>query len=142
MDTGIDFTKIVDETFYTKTYAQNRILGKALLKSELHLNGKVITSVITKEEMAEFDVLPKDLDGVVSQLRVTKDAEAAVFLYQSSEKEYKVSMRSNSIVDVAAIAVSFGGGGHVRAAGATMEGSSEKIIEQLLKKIGQQLGNI
>lgn len=142
METGIDFSKIVDDTFYTKTYAQNKILGKALLKSELHLNGKVITSVITKEEMAESEVLPKDLDGIVSQLRVTKGVEAAVFLYQSGENEYKVSMRSNGSVDVATIAVSFGGGGHVRAAGVTMEGNSEETVERLLEKIKQQLGNL
>ncbi len=142
MESGIDFSKIVDDTFYSKTFAQNKILGKALLNSELYLNGKVIAGVVTEEEMAEFGVSPKDLDGIVSQLRVTKGIETAVFLYQSSEKEYKVSMRSNGTVEVAAIAVAFGGGGHVRAAGATMEGSREKILERLLEKIKEQSGNV
>ncbi len=60
MDMGIDFTEIVDKTFYTKTYEQNRILGQALLvQSKLELGGAVITSVVTKEQMEEFEVLPK-----------------------------------------------------------------------------------
>ncbi len=75
MNMGIDFTEIVDKTFYTKTYQQNRIMGQALVQSRLELGGAVITSVVTKEQMEEFEVLPKHLDGIVSQLRVTKDVE-------------------------------------------------------------------
>ena len=75
MECGINYPKIVDDTFYTKTYNQNRIMGLALLKSRLHLNGKCISSVITEEEMTQYDVLPKHLDGIVNQLRVTKDVE-------------------------------------------------------------------
>ena len=73
MEKGIDYPKIVDETFYTKTFAQNRILGQALLNSRLYLNGACIVSVITQEEMERFEVLPKHLDGIVNQLRITKD---------------------------------------------------------------------
>ena len=50
MECGINYPKIVDDTFYTKTYNQNRIMGLALLKSRLHLNGKCISSVITRSE--------------------------------------------------------------------------------------------
>ena len=88
MGMGIDFPKIVDQTFFTKTYEQNRIMGLALVKSKLHLDGKCISSIITAEEMREYNVLPKHLDGIVSQLRVTKDVEAAVFLYQTDEENY------------------------------------------------------
>ena len=68
IEKGINFPKIVDETFFTKTYNQNRIMGLALMKSVLHLDGKCISSVITKQEMQEYDVLPKHLDGIVSHL--------------------------------------------------------------------------
>ena len=81
MEKGINFTKIVDDTFYTKTFAQNKILGQALLNSQLYLDGMVIAAAVTKEEMERCQVLPKHLDGIVSQLRVTKGVEAAIFLY-------------------------------------------------------------
>ena len=61
MELGIDYSEIVDATFYTKTYAQNQILGQALLDSRLYLDGRCIISVVTKEEMDEFGVLPKVL---------------------------------------------------------------------------------
>ena len=139
MEMGIDFTSIVDKTFYEKTYNQDRIMGKALMDSTLHLDGKVIFTEVTDADMKAFDVLPKHLDGIVNQLRVTKDVEVAVFLYETEEHGYKVSMRSQSEVDVAKIAMKFGGGGHIRAAGVTMYGSISEIRDILLAEIEQQL---
>lgn len=92
-------------------------MGLALLKSRLHLDGKCISSVITEEEMTQYDVLPKHLDGIVNQLRVTKDVEVAVFLYETGDGTFKVSTRSREVADVSKVAVKYGGGGHVRAAG-------------------------
>lgn len=139
MDKGINFPKIVDETFFTKTYNQNRIMGLALVKSVLHENGKCISSVITREEMEAYDVLPKHLDGIVSQLRVTKDVEVAIFLYELEPGEFKVSTRSKECVDLSAIAVRFGGGGHVRAAGFSMSGDPDEIVEAILAEVRKQL---
>lgn len=139
MEKGIDFTRIIDETFYTKTYNQNRILGKALMDSKLYLDGACIASYVTMADMEGFEVLPKHLDGIVSQLRVTKDVELAVFLYELEPGRFKLSMRSNGKVNVADIAVTFGGGGHVRAAGADMEGTAEKIIGKICAEAKKQL---
>lgn len=139
MDLGIDFTRIVEDTFFAKTYNQNRILGLALLKSRLHLGGRCISSVLTQEEMNEYDVLPKHLDGIVSQLRVTKDVETAIFLYETEPGSYKVSTRSAGLVDVSGIAIKYGGGGHKRAAGFSMTGDSDAIITELVTEIQKQL---
>ncbi|MCI8484772.1 MAG: bifunctional oligoribonuclease/PAP phosphatase NrnA [Lachnospiraceae bacterium] len=139
MEKGINFTKIVDDTFYTKTFAQNKILGQALLNSQRYLEDQVIATSITREEMKKYEVLPKHLDGIVSQLRVTKGVEAAVFLYENEDGSWKISMRSNGKVNVAEIAMKHRGGGHVRAAGATMEGGSQEVIRQLCEDIREQL---
>lgn len=141
MEKGINFTKIVDDTFYTKTFEQNKILGQALLNSQRYLEGKIIATAVTKEEMARHQVLPKHLDGIVSQLRVTKGVEAAIFLYENDDGSWKISMRSNGKIDAAKIAMKFGGGGHVRAAGATMEGTSKAVIEKLCMEMKGQLGH-
>ena len=62
-----------------------------------------------------------------------------VLIYENADGTYKVSMRTNGAVDVAAICVKHGGGGHVRAAGATMTGDPEVILQTLLKDIKEQL---
>lgn len=139
MECGINYPKIVEDTFYTKTYDQNRIMGLALLKSQLHLDGRCISSVITADEMQEYKVLPKHLDGIVSQLRNTKDVEAAVFLYETGDGTFKVSTRSKESIDVAEIAAKYGGGGHVRAAGFSMQGQADAIVGQIVSDIAARL---
>ena len=54
-------------------------------------------------------------------------------------REYKVSLRSKQTVDVSVIASYFGGGGHVRAAGCTMEGSFYDVVNNLTKHIEKQM---
>ena len=77
--------------------------------------------------------------GFVAQLRSTKDVEVAVFLYQTGADDYKVSLRSSQEVDVARIAVSYGGGGHIRAAGCTVCGEAEQIIARLKEQVAAQM---
>lgn len=139
MDKGIDYSRIIDETFYAKTYEQNQILGYALLNSRLYLDGKVIASVVTDADMKKFHVLPKHLDGIVSQLRSTKGVEVAVFLYQTGDTSFKVSTRASGDVNLAEIAMQFGGGGHAKAAGFSVDGDPEAIIEQVNVEIAKQL---
>ena len=139
MASGIAFSRIVDQTFYQKTYIQTQILGRALLESMLLLDGKCIISGIRQKEMQFYGAGPMDLEGVVSQLRNTKGAEVAIFLYESSLQEYKVSMRSNGKVDVSRVAVYFGGGGHKLASGCSMQGSLHDVINNLTLHIEKQL---
>lgn len=139
MRKGIRSNEIIDKTFYEKTYAQNQILGRALLESFLFMNGKCIVSYITKRIMDFHGVTPKDLEGIVSQLRVTKDVEVAVLLYETAPQEFKVSLRATGDVDVSKVAGFFGGGGHKKAAGVTMKGTVHDIINNLSEQIDIQL---
>ncbi len=140
MEKGIPFTSIIDNTFYSKTYVQNQILGRALLESVLFYDGKCIFSVVKRDSFDFYNITSKDLDGIVEQLRVTKGVECAIFLYEVEEMEYKVSMRSNEIVDVSRIATYFGGGGHIRAAGFNMKGTVYDVLNNISQQIEKQLG--
>ena len=139
LEYGFDFSRLIEKTFYEKTYVQNQIMGRALLESFLFLNGKCIVSAVDKKLMDFYNVTPKDLDGIVNQLRNCKDVECAVFMYQTGGLEYKVSMRSTDKVDVAQIAAFFGGGGHKKAAGCTMSGTFHDVINNLSLHIEKQL---
>lgn len=140
MGMKIPFTQIIDNTFYTKTYVQNQIMGRALLESILFFNGKCIFSVLKRDTMEFYNITGKDLDGIVEQLRITKGVECAIFLYEVAELEYKVSLRSNEIIDVSKIATYFGGGGHIRAAGFNMKGNMYDVINNISEQIEKQLG--
>ncbi|MDY2726541.1 MAG: DHHA1 domain-containing protein, partial [Anaerostipes faecalis] len=139
LEKGVNCSKIIDETFYQKTFVQNLALGKALLNSSLEVDGQIIVSFLTQENLTEISASSADLNGIIDQLRITKGVETAVFLYPMTPESYKVSMRSNTKVNVSSIAQEFQGGGHIRAAGCTMHGTIEDIKQQIISRIQQQL---
>lgn len=65
--------------------------------------------------------------------------EVAIFLYELEPQTFKVSMRSDKKVDVSSIARLFGGGGHIRAAGCTMNGNPFDVVNNLTLYIERQL---
>lgn len=136
MEFGIDFPRIIDESFFMKSYAQTKLHGCALLNSERIMDDKVIYTVVTQEQMANFGCNVKATDGIVDQLRVIDGVECVILLYETGNpSEYKVSLRTNSDLDLARIAGAFGGGGHVKAAGCTVTGTVDEILEGLKEQI-------
>ena len=139
MKTGFEFSKIIDHSFYEKTYLQNQVMGRVLAESIMLQHGKFIVGYLRRKDLDFYGVDGKDLDGIVSQLRLTKGVEVAMFLYEIETQTFKVSLRSNGKVDVSKIAVYFGGGGHVRAAGCDMQGSVYDVINNISAEIDRQL---
>lgn len=139
LEFGIDAPALIDSTFDEKTYAQNQILGKALLESMVFMDGKCIVSSVRMQELEFYGVAPKELDGIVSQLRLTKGVEVAVFLYELEKNVFKVSLRSKKSVDVSRVAKYFGGGGHILAAGCTLQGTVHDVINNLARQLELQL---
>lgn len=141
MSLGVDYSKIIDETFYQKTYVQNQILGRCLLESMLVLDGKCIVSIVKRKDLEFYGASLTDLSGITDQLRITRDVEVAILISETNFQEYKVSMRSNNNVDVNKVAKYFGGGGHIKAAGCNMKGTTYDVINNLTKHIEAQLIN-
>ena len=139
LEKGVDAPTLIQKTFYEKTYAQNQILGRALLESILFMDGKCIASYIKKRVMEFYGITPKDLEGIVSQMRNTEGVEVAVFMYEIEPNVYKVSLRATNDVDVSRVAQKFGGGGHKKAAGLTMSGSPHDVLNNISKEIELQL---
>jgi nanoRNase/pAp phosphatase (c-di-AMP/oligoRNAs hydrolase) len=139
LEKGVDGARLIQDTYYEKTYAQNQILGRTLLESILFMDKTCIASYVTKKTMDFYGVKVKDLDGIVSQLRVTKDIEVAIFMYELETNVYKVSLRSKERVDVSKVAKYFGGGGHKKAAGLTMAGTYYDVLNNLSRQIEAQI---
>lgn len=131
MDMGIDFTHIIDDTFFRKSYEQNVVMGIALINSKRLLGGKLIYSYMSQETLKEHGLIGRDTGGIIDQLRFTQGVEVAVFMYELPDGRIKTSLRSVWNVDVNTIANSFGGGGHLRASGFTTELPLPEIINKL-----------
>lgn len=137
---GIPFGKIIDDSFYRKTYKQLQIMGRCLMESVRIMDGRCLFSIVRRNVMKLYEAKPSDLDGIIDEMRTTEGVEVAILLDEREPGEFKVSMRSNEIVDVSVIARYFGGGGHVRAAGCAIKGSAFDVINNLTGHIEKQLG--
>ena len=139
IEKGIDTAYIIDETFYKKTFKQNQLLARTLLGAELHEDGRIISSVISRDLFKELKCTSIDTEGIVEQLRLTDGVEVAILVYHSNRKTFKYSLRSDKIVDVSVIATEFGGGGHVRAAGFESSEKTDVMIGKIIEMAKAQM---
>ena len=117
MEKGIPFSRIVDQSYFQKSWEQNRACGHVLLNSELFYGGQLIMGTLSAEEMCDLHVAPMDMEGIAEALRSTIGVEVSAFLYEKEPGVCKVSLRSKETADVSGLAQTFGGGGHIHAAG-------------------------
>lgn len=142
MSKGIPFNRIIEESFNERTYVQNRILGYTLEKMKALAGGRIVAATLTRAEMEVYGANLRDIDGIVAEMRKTTGCEAAVFIYETRQGEFKVSLRSNSYLNVANVAAKFGGGGHAKAAGCTLavppEAAMELVVGEILPRLREK----
>lgn len=120
LETGLDFYGLVHQLFDTFTLQQLQAQAYVVEHITLHHAGKIAVSPMPHAYLEARGMTFDEVDFLSSMLRTIEGVEVGVYLKEKAEREIKVSLRSNSTVDVAAVAAKFGGGGHVRAAGATL----------------------
>ena len=139
MSFGFDHSRIIREVFFERTYLQAKILGAALTRSDLFMNGKCIFSCFDGKTMEELSAERKDLDGISEQLLLTEGVDCSVFFHETEPGIWRASMRSVLVTDVAKTASLFGGGGHVHAAGCTISTDISAAMKAIADDIEGQL---
>ena len=114
--------------FELKRIAINRI--------EFFEEGKIAFTYITKEDEEKTNAGINDYDGIVEMGRDVEGVEVSIF-FREKEDGYKLSLRSNDYVNVSDICLMFSGGGHIRAAGGSInlpfEQAKQKVIGECKK---------
>lgn len=96
--------------------------GIAWIKTTKTMFKKTSTTAEHSEDFVDF---PRKVNGV----------EVAVFFRQDTDRSYKLSLRSKGTVNVQKIAKSFGGGGHVAAAGCTVRGTLKEVQDKVFRAV-------
>jgi len=110
-----------------------RLLAKAYDTIELCCEGKAAFVEVTKEMMEITGAIKEDTDTIVNSVRAIASVEIACMLREDDEG-IKISLRSKNYADVSKIAQKYGGGGHIRAAGATLKGEFDFVkVKKMLK---------
>jgi phosphoesterase RecJ-like protein len=121
--------------FDTKTPGRLAAEQTALELLSLYENGKISVCSITLEEIHARGLAGEDLDAFIDIARSVAGVEIAFSIREEASGSFRVSARSNSTADVSALCATFGGGGHVKAAGCTLNSSSiREACDTLLSK--------
>ncbi len=134
LEKGINVSKIYRRVLQTKTKANFELNRIATNRLEFFEDGKVAFTYITKEDEEKVNSESGDHEGIVETGRDIEGVEVSIFIRQT-EKGCKVSMRSNEYVNVSDVCLLLGGGGHVHAAGATMQCTIEQAKEKILRQL-------
>lgn len=111
-----------------RTLGSRRLLGRILDRSRLHYDGKLIVSWEELQDRKELNTLDRDSDSMYHMLQSIGGIEAVAVIQEEDKNLFSIGLRSNDKTDVGKIAKSFGGGGHQKAAGCTLKGSREDVL--------------
>lgn len=131
---GIKVSKVYQQVFASKTRAKFELHKIAQERLEFLEDGKVTFTYITKEDEEKVGSENGDYDGIVENGRDIEGVEVSIFL-RETDKGIKGSLRSKNYVNVSEVCMMFGGGGHVRAAGCTVQGTIEQAKSQILNRV-------
>jgi phosphoesterase RecJ-like protein len=120
--------------YETKTLSSVKVLGAAMYRLESSADGKVAWTLLPKQLMDSLGAKSEDLTGLVDQIRSIKGVEVAI-LFREEDEGIKVNFRSKFKVNVSQIAKKLGGGGHIRASGAVLQGSLESVKDRVLAEV-------
>lgn len=141
MRTGLDVARLTCELYRTRSKARTLLLGRILSGLTVSTDGKIAWARLTDKMLEEAGALREDNEGVVNYLLEIAGVEVAVLAEERGEAT-KFSLRSKEYVDVASqIAMPFGGGGHVRAAGCTLAMPMEDALAAVLRRTKEVLQN-
>lgn len=135
IDAGADFNKINLNLYESMGLLKMKLHNEALATLTLYEDNKVGIIKVSQKMLEKTGTSMEDTNGLVEQVRKIKGIEVACLLKEEKKNKIKVSMRSKEYCDVASICNHFGGGGHVRAAGCSINESLNKSEVYILEEI-------
>lgn len=136
---GADPVKLAEHVYFSSPTSKMRLLGAAL--SNLHREHGLAWMFVTREQLDRAEAEDEDAEGLVNYALGIAGVEAAAFFRELEGGKWRVSLRSKGIIDVAAIAERFGGGGHECASGCALDGPLSVASERILAQLREALEN-
>lgn len=133
MRRGLDPEAVYRRIFANVPLRRIHLLRAALERLEVDPELPITWISIPREIGDALGVTSEDLDGIVEHARSIEGTEVALLFRELADGATKISFRSSGEIDVNALARRFGGGGHVKAAGALVPAPLERVREEVLQ---------
>ena len=137
---GVDVAVLSRAMYENQPKRRFGLLRFALNQAEFHCDDRIACFSLTLADAARLAVLPEDNEGIIDNLRSIEGVQAAIFFEELPEEKVRVSARSKDpAIDVCKICQMFKGGGHPMASGARVRGTLEKVREDFLKAVSDEI---
>ncbi|MEZ6058031.1 MAG: bifunctional oligoribonuclease/PAP phosphatase NrnA [Planctomycetaceae bacterium] len=141
IDLGVRPDLLYRELYEHSTLARLKLHGIILSRVTVAAGGRLGYTQVYLKDFAETGAHPADTEDIVNHCLTISGVRVAFILVEQQNKQVKCSFRSRSDeVDVAAIANQFGGGGHVKAAGAMLNCDMTEALSRVQSAIETVLG--
>jgi len=109
-----------------------KLSGLALATMRVELQGRLAWAKVTRRMLREAGAVMAESEGIIDTLNSIAGLELAIMFKEVQSDLTKISVRSRGAVDAAAMCAIFGGGGHIRAAGAEIDKSMDETVKIVL----------
>jgi phosphoesterase RecJ-like protein len=135
VDAGAQPDLLYKQLYEGDTLGRVRLIGRTLARAQTELDGRLVHTWIERADFEAAGALPSDTEDIINMTLTVGGTEVAVILVEQSNGQFKVSFRSRSDVDCSKLAEQFKGGGHKRAAGATVDGPLDAAQPRVLDAV-------
>ncbi|BDG59405.1 DHH family phosphoesterase [Caldinitratiruptor microaerophilus] len=140
IEAGVLPYRVAEAVWESETPERLRLLSACLATLQLHAGGRVATLRVTRDMLAATGATDEDVDGMVNFARSIAGVEVGLLFRETGNGKVRVNLRSRGGLDVSRVAERFGGGGHPRAAGCTVEGDIAAVEAQVVAAAAEALG--
>ena len=129
---GADPGKIATLVYKMRPETTLKLSGLALATMRVELGGRLAWAKVTRRMLREANAVMAESEGIIDTLNSIAGLELAILFKEVNDSLTKISIRSRGAVDAAALCASFGGGGHIRAAGAEIQRPMDETVRMVL----------
>lgn len=140
IEAGVDTREITDKIYFSKSESQLQVIGETIRNAEVRFDGRLCALTLTRDVLSQRNLDFTDFEGVVDYSMYLGDVVIGVLFKDVSENKTKLSLRSRSTFDVSELAKRLGGGGHAKAAGATIDQPLDKA-KAILYEMAEEMLN-
>ena len=135
VDLGADINYLNTHLFVKKSWEQFELESAAVKSVRFFRKKTIAVMVISLALMEQTGADADDTDGIATLPRKIEGVDVGITMREVSPNVYKISARSDGNVNVSEVCQRLGGGGHVRAAGCTLEGDVDSVVKRIVDEV-------
>jgi phosphoesterase RecJ-like protein len=130
---GADPSHIATMVYKSRPLSTIRLSGLSIASMKVEMSGRLAWARVTRAMLREAGAVMAESEGIIDTVNSIEGLEVAILLKEVGSQLTKVSVRTRGRVDAAALCGLFGGGGHLRAAGAEIHRPIDDAADGLLE---------